>query len=340
MPDRASLIIVNYRSAELAIAAARSAREATSAALQVVIIDNSDESDVLRTHADVFLSAGTNLGYGAAINRARQHCDGDVLVAANPDVRFGAASIDRLLEAGADLAGPALYWDDGFDWILPPSELHTTAEALDAALGSRSRSWGRRRDRRRLQKRMDFWSLRATTAVPAVSGAVMAIRAAAFDRLGGFDERFHLYFEEIDFQRRLGRGIVYVPAAKCRHIYNQSAGGSTEATAEYARSESAYFAKWSRAAQFAKRIERPIQSPQARPLKATGLDLDRDGLLIEASPLPSFDTAAGHLPSSRHVEIPREVWESYRGDTLYLRAIDVHTRSVVGTWAKTKILSS
>ncbi len=154
MPDRASLIIVNYCSAQLAIAAARSARDATRAPLQVVIIDNSDESEVLRPHADVFLAAGTNLGYGAAINRARRHCDSDVLIAANPDVRFGAGSIDRLLQADADLSGPALYWDDAFEWILPPSELHTAAEAFDAAMASRSAVWQRGRDRRRLQKRI------------------------------------------------------------------------------------------------------------------------------------------------------------------------------------------
>ncbi len=168
----------------------------------------------------------------------------------------------------------------------------------------------------------------------------MAIRAAAFDRLGGFDERFRLYFEEIDFQRRLGRGIVYLPSAKCRHIYNQSAGSSAAAAAEYARSEAAYFAKWSRVAQFAKRMERPVVPTRALPLDTSGLDLERDGILIEASPLPSFDTAAGHFPGSRHVEIPPEVWESYRAETLYLRAIEVHSRAVVGTWAKTKILSS
>jgi N-acetylglucosaminyl-diphospho-decaprenol L-rhamnosyltransferase len=343
MPARGSLIVVNYRTALLAIDAVRSARAATRAPLQVVIVDNSvdaGEADALRPHADVLIAAETNLGYGAAINRARRQCDGEVLIAANPDVRFGAGSIDRLLETDADVAGPALYWDDAFRWILPPSDLHTTFEVLDAAIASRSAAWHRGRDRRRIRKRIDFWSLHKPTPVAAISGAVMAIRPTAFDRLGGFDERFHLYFEEIDFQRRLGKGIVYVPSSHCRHIYNQSAGVSPEAAHDYARSEQLYLAKWSRLALAARRLRRGVGSPAGADRLRAGptFEIDRDGVLVEASPLASFETAAGHFPDSRTVSIPPEVWESYRGDALYLRVVDLHSREVVGTWAKARML--
>lgn len=333
----ASLIVVNFRSSSLAIDAVRSARAATRTPLQVVIVDNSvdpAEAEALRPHADVLIAAETNLGYGAAINRARRQCHGDVFIAANPDVRFATGCIDRLLETDADVAGPALYWDDALSWILPPSDLHTTADVLDAAMGSRSAVWRRRRDRRRIRKRIAFWSLRAPTPVRAISGAVMAIRRAAFDRIGGFDERFHLYFEEIDFQRRLGKGIVYVPAAQCRHIYNQSAAESPDAAAEYARSERQYLARWSRFAQAAKRMQWHAGPPAGadRPGAGPALDIDRDDVLIEASPLASFETAAGHFATARRVRIPDEVLDSYRGETLYLRVIDRRSLAVVSAF--------
>lgn len=340
MPARCSLIIVNYRSASLAADAIRSARATARAQLQVIVVDNSvdpSEAEMLKEHADIVIAADRNLGYGAAINRARQRAQADAMIAANPDVRFGEGAIDRLLDTDADVAGPALYWDDAFEWILPPADLHTAGETVDAALASRSAKWRASRGRRRLQARIDFWSLQEPSPVKAISGAVMAIRMPAFDRIGGFDERFHLYFEEIDFLRRLGKGIVYVPPARCRHIYNQSAGRSPEAAAEYARSEERYLKKWSSLAAFAKRFERRVEPAAAAPMGVGGLDLDRDGVLLEASPLPSFNTAAGHFPRSRRVEIPHEVWESYRGETLYLRAIDLASRAVFATWAKTRI---
>lgn len=341
MPRSVSLIVVNYRSASLAIDAIRSARAATSAPLQVIAVDNTvdaAEAAALRPHADILLAPDRNLGYGAAINRARGKSDGDVLVVANADVVFGPQSIDRLTDIDADMAGPALFWDEGFAWFLPPSDLHTTGDAIDAAIASRSKRWQRSRDRHRIKKRIAFWSLTKPAAVPAISGAIMAIRRSAFDRLGGFDERFHIYFEETDFQRRLRRGIVYVPAARCRHIYNQSAGASEAAAVEFAKAEMQYLAKWSgsRFARWIKSAERPAEAAVFEPIQ-DAIPIDRSGLIVEASPLPSFETAAGHFPSSQTVAIPDEVWRAYRGDRLYLRLVEVPTGRVVRTYAKTRI---
>lgn len=333
----ASLVIVNYRSAPLAIRAIRSARATTRAPLQVIVVDNSDEADALGPHADLLLTPNTNLGYGAAINRARTKADGDVLIASNADVVFGDGAIDALVESGADLAGPALFWDDAFTWVLPPSELHTTAEAIDAAVASRFARWHRSRDRHRIRKRIAFWSLTKAAEVDAVSGAIMAIRLTAFDRIGGFDERFHLYFEEIDFQRRLRGGIVYVPDARCRHIYNQSAAASPSAASDYATSEMRYLTKWSgaRAARLIKSIERPRASMDAA--AAGEIAIDRNGLLVEASPLSSFDTAAGHFPKPGVVTIPDDVWHAYRSEVLYLRVIEAASARVLHVYAKTRI---
>jgi N-acetylglucosaminyl-diphospho-decaprenol L-rhamnosyltransferase len=341
MPTSCSLIVVNYHSASLAVEAVRTARAATGGPLQVIIVDNSvdsTEANALRGHADVLIVAEANLGYGAAVNRARAKCDGDVLMVCNPDVRFDARAIDLLLNAGSDLAGPALFWDDAYAWFLPPSDLHTAADALDAAVASRSERWKRSRDRHRIRKRLAFWSLRETTPVPAISGAVMAIRRSAFDRLKGFDERFHLYFEEIDFQRRLRGGVVYVPGARCRHLYNQSAGRRAAAAADYARSEALYLQKWSggRLARWIKGIERTAVVAPAAPLEGS-ISIDAPNVILEASPLPSFETAAGHFPASSRVSIPEEVWQSYRGEALYLRVIDRHSSKVVATYVKTKI---
>ena len=251
-----SLLIINYRSASLAIDAIHTARAASSQPLQAVVVDNSvDSSEVetLRLAADIVIAAPRNLGYAGGINAGRRACDGDVVIVSNPDVRFGAGAVDRLVEVDAAVAGPALFWDDGHEWMLPPAELHTPGEIVDRALASRSRAWARGRDRRRFLARVAFWSLARPVCARALSGAVMAIRADAFDAVAGFDERFTLYFEENDFLRRVRGDIVYVPAARCRHLYNQSAGGSPEAAALYAQSERQYLQKWG--GTFAKRFE-------------------------------------------------------------------------------------
>jgi N-acetylglucosaminyl-diphospho-decaprenol L-rhamnosyltransferase len=329
MPARLSLIVVSYRSAALAIDAIRSARAATAAELQVIAVDNSvdgREAEALRPHADMLIAPERNLGYGAAVNHARTKADGEILIVANADVLFGDGSIDRLAETDANMCGPALFWDDGHSWLLPPSDLHTTGEAIDAALASRWKRWERSRDRHRIRKRIAFWSLAQPAQVPAISGCIMAIRTSVFDRLGGFDERFHLYFEETDFQRRLRSGIVYVPAAQCRHIYNQSAGVSDFAASEFAKAEMQYLSKWG--GNWIKSMERP-RSAMTLDLLEGPIPIERSGLMIEASPMPSFETAAGHFPTSSSATIPAEVRSAYRGRDLFLRVIDTTSARVL-----------
>ncbi|HEV7486908.1 MAG TPA: glycosyltransferase [Thermoanaerobaculia bacterium] len=323
-----SLLVISYRSSALAADAIATARAASSRPLQVIVVDNSvdsAEADALRTVADIVIASPRNLGYAGGINAGRRLCDGDVIVVSNPDVRFGEQSIDRLVDANAAVAGPALFWDDAHRWMLPPAELHTRREVIDRVLASRSRAWARRRARRRFFERVAFWSLDQTTRVRALSGAVMVIRASAFD--GGFDERFPLYFEENDFLRRVKGDVVYVPSARCRHLYNQSAAGSVEAASLYARSELLYLNKWGGA--FAKKFEGRLES-----LVAEGGE--SGDIILEASPLATFETAAGHF--GRDVrDVSEDIWSTYRGHVLYLRAVDLQTARVLRSWTKARI---
>jgi len=333
-----SLLVVNYRSAVLTADAIRSARAASSAPLQVVVVDNScdaAEAEALRPHADVVIVSAGNRGYAGAINDGRRACDGELLIVSNPDVVFGTGSIDELSRQDAAVAGPALFWDAGHRWLLPPAELHTGRGKLDEVLASRSPVWRAQRGRRRFFARAAFWEQMQPVRVAALSGAVLAIRTTAFDDIGGFDERFPLYFEETDFIRRIAgrRGaVVYAPGAKVRHLYNQSAGQvATAAAARYAESELRYLEKWNGpfAARALKRFERPVEGPKPA---AAELRLEStDGVVVEASPLPTFDTAAGHLPDERTVSLPAEVLGSFRGEDIYMRAVRRRSGEVLAT---------
>ena len=324
-----SLLVINFRSAALAVDAIATARAASSRPLQVIVVDNSvdpAEADALRRVADRIVVSSRNAGYAGGINAGRKFCDGDVIVVSNPDIRFDANAIDQLVDANAAVAGPALFWDDAYRWMLPPAELHTRGEVIDRVFASRSRAWARRRARRRFLERVAFWSLDRTVSVRAISGAVMAIRASAFDAAGGFDERFPLYFEENDFLRRVRGDLLYVPSARCRHLYNQSAAGSPEAASLYVQSELLYLRKWSGA--FAKRFEGAL--PPVAPEGGDSYDV-----VVEASPLANFETAAGTF--SRVADISDDIWSTYRGDVLYLRTVERRTGRVLRSWTKARI---
>jgi N-acetylglucosaminyl-diphospho-decaprenol L-rhamnosyltransferase len=336
-----SLLIVNYRSASLAAEAIRTARASTRSPLQVVAVDNScdaAEANALHGITDALIVSATNRGYAGAINAGRKVCTGSTIVIANPDVTFAPGSLDVLHDSlrGHAVAGPALFWDDAHRWMLPPGDLYTAPQKVDEVLASRSRAWFEQRDRRRFLQRVAFWSRSEPAPVKMLSGAVLAVRAADFDRLGGFDERFPLYFEETDFLRRIteARGrIVYVPEARCRHLYNQSAAQvAEEAASRYAQSELRYLEKWNGPflARLLKKLERPLRGYEAQPLHGN-LELERDDVVIEASPLPAFTTAAGYFPMQRRVAIPAEVRASMRGE-FYLRVVVRGTGEVLRTY--------
>ncbi|HVT43050.1 MAG TPA: glycosyltransferase family 2 protein [Thermoanaerobaculia bacterium] len=330
-----SLLIVNFRSAELAREAVASARQASSAPLQVVIVDNScDDAELARLRdLDVLLiAAERNLGYAGGINRGVESCGGEVIVIANPDVVFGEGSIDRLaaaLSEGIGMSGPALFWDIGHEWHLPPADPGSMGEKLSELAALRSSSWRARRERARARRRVRFWSDSSTRRVDAISGAVMCVDRAVLDSIGTFDEQYPLYFEEIDFMRRMHgiSGIAYVPSAQCRHLYNQSASMDGAASLKYLQSEYLYYRKWygARFVSLVGRFGRDPHPPLFAPdLEGSAIPIEEplDEVVVELSPSASFDSAAGHFPQSQEVAVPREIWSDHRGETLHARLID------------------
>jgi len=334
------LIIINYRSAALTAQAIVSARRASNRPLTVVVVDNScdsRESGALESAgADLLVAAPTNLGFAGGINLGLSRCSGDEIVISNPDIEFFDSSIDRLFDSlgGAfELAGPKFVWDRKGEWLLPPAHVAGRASLFDEVLSLRSRGWKGISDRRRIRARLAFWRARKPTPVNAVSGAVMAFRRSLVEKLGGFDERFLLYFEEIDFQRRMdgkGAGIVYVPDSVCRHLYNQSAASTESAARVFDESEAAYHLKWGSGLFY--RATKPWRGPERSAVfedRDPGIAIPLPGppssLLAEASPLASFRSAAGAFPSSSSLLLPADVWESYKGSELFLRIVNLES---------------
>ena len=93
-----------------------------------------------------------------------------------------------------------------------------------------------------------------------VSGACMLIRRAAFEAVGGFDERYFLYWEDADLCRRLrarGHEIRYVPAAAAVHVVGTSSR-TAKAASIRAFHDSAYLYYATHVARSAFDVRRPF----------------------------------------------------------------------------------
>jgi N-acetylglucosaminyl-diphospho-decaprenol L-rhamnosyltransferase len=209
---------------------------ATDRPVKVIMADNGSTDGSPEDAQQEFpnarlLRTGGNLGYGGAINRAvaevtKENDNLDLFVVANPDVAWGPASIDQLIEAAgrwprAGTLGPLIRDPDGSVY---PSARHLPSlirGGMHAVVGPlwRRNPWtaAYRQDRLEPSERPVGW----------LSGSCLLVRKAAFDEVAGFDDRYFMYMEDVDLGDRLGKAgwqNVYVPSAEILHDKGHATG--------------------------------------------------------------------------------------------------------------------
>lgn len=224
-----SVLTVNYYSgAELARLADSIRQHAPAEPVELIVTNNSVDETIDLASDDrlpVTVIPSENVGYGAGINRAFAKARGDLVFVTNPDVRVGANAFTharRFLDAHPDVGAllPLLRYPDG---AIQPSlrRFYTWPVILYSrspfrAIRIRPRFWLRylydRIDRHR--PRSVDWGL----------GAAMFLRRADFAGGPIFDERFFLYFEDVDLCHRIwarGQRVCYVPRVECEHAHQR-----------------------------------------------------------------------------------------------------------------------
>lgn len=233
MTDELKVVTVTYSPGLHLDRFLASLAHATERPVTVIMADNGStdgapEAAEQRYPGVVLMRTGGNLGYGTAVNRAVEKyvTDGDWFIVANPDVQWGPGSIDAMLEAvgrwpAAGSLGPLIRDPDG---TVYPSARHQPSlirGGMHAVVGPvwKSNPWtaAYRQDRLEPSERPVGW----------LSGACLLLRRKSFEQIGGFDERYFMYMEDVDLGDRLagaGWQNVYVPAAEILHDKGHSTG--------------------------------------------------------------------------------------------------------------------
>jgi GT2 family glycosyltransferase len=167
---------------------------------------------------------GENLGFAAANNKAARQSRSRYIALLNPDAFPEPDWLERLV-AAADIYGAeaiaSLQLDDG-----DPEILDGAGDCMSIA----GIAWrgGYRRPRRAAPT--------GPCEVFAACGAAALYRRDAFEALGGFEERFFCYCEDVDLGfrlRRAGGRCVLEPRAVVRHVGGASSGGERSDFADY-----------------------------------------------------------------------------------------------------------
>lgn len=227
------VILVVWNGVEDTLECLRSLREDRYANKQILIVDNaSSDGSAERIRAEGFdvciLRSERNLGFTGGNNLGLFHAQSLGVKYAfllNNDTTLEPDAISRLVGAAEQIGdvgvlAPVMHYYDrpGEVWFAGASLSLTRAEALhaspasllDTALG----------DLKNSNAKIKEHSDAEVYACPWVSGCAMLVRMSAFGQVGGFDERFYLTWEDVDWcvrMRRQGWQVLVAPKARIYH---------------------------------------------------------------------------------------------------------------------------
>jgi GT2 family glycosyltransferase len=229
-----SAIIVSYNTRAMTLECLR-ALEADLAGIpsEIWVVDNASSdgsAEAIRRELPgvKVVESKVNAGFGAANNVAMRQATGRYFLLLNSDAFPRPGAIPTLIEyleshPCAAIAGPRLLNADGslqVSCFKFPTPLRAWLENLWISAAFKHHAYlGDYR----------FWPHDTERNVDFLIGACMLLRREVFEQTGGFDERFFLYSEETDWQRRirdLGWEIAFTPAAEATHL--AGASGATD----------------------------------------------------------------------------------------------------------------
>jgi GT2 family glycosyltransferase len=228
-----SIIIVSFNAAEVlakCLKSLKSGCQGLRGGWEVILVDNAStdrsvekvqnskiKSQNYNSKFKIILNR-ENIGFSKAVNQGISQAKGRLALLLNPDIICQKGSITKLVnfaQKQKDLAAV------GGRLLNPDQSAQASVFHLPTITGALKEFWLGQKDTflKYLPKEKN------PTKVEAVVGAVMLIPAQVLVQIGSLDERFFMYFEDLDFCRRAqkaGLGVFYHPTAQFIHFHGQS----------------------------------------------------------------------------------------------------------------------
>lgn len=188
----------------------------------IIVVDNASTDDSAGVAASFeqvqLIRAGANLGFAAGNNLALNQCTTEFVALLNPDAFVEPDWLEQLITAACQHPEAAAFGSRQLTWSAPDI-LDGTGDAYHmSGLVWRTR-WGADQQPEDLRERAIF--------SPCAAAALY--RRAAVAEVGGFDDDYFCYVEDVDLGFRLqlaGYQALYVPQAVVQHVGSATTGGS------------------------------------------------------------------------------------------------------------------
>lgn len=228
------IIYINYFSKDVLIDSIQSLYRSIDGLdknIDIVVCNNSPQepiSDIQELFPDIrIIENEKNLGFGRAINRVLCNMDTEYAIFLNPDTVLSENFVITLytfLKENKDYA-IAYSLIKNTDGTVQPASLRNTPRILPSVFRLLGLSKIFRNIRYLSSYNRGYEGYHTEQDVDTVSGSCMMIRKSVFDEIGGFDERYFLYGEDLDIAREVrlrGHRIRFIPSCHVIHIKNYS----------------------------------------------------------------------------------------------------------------------
>lgn len=240
-PEVSAVIVSHNSRAHLADCLASLERDILDFGLEVIVVDNSSSDgspELIRERFPLvrLIRNARNVGFSRANNQGIRETRGPLVLLLNPDSAVLPSSLTGLVgemrshpQTGA--VGPALVRGQGRFQVSFGNRVSFFPQLLQKSVLNAYYKIRLKKDRRR---RRVGW----------LSGACLLCRRTAVEEAGFFDERFFLYFEDIDLCLRMrnnGWDLVYLPQARVSHEGGASTGRQRASSRFFYRESQLYF---------------------------------------------------------------------------------------------------
>lgn len=235
-----SFIVVNFQSRAFLARCLSSIQKISETAVEIIVVNNDSvplEPILSKNFPIQIIQAPKNLGFGSGANLGAHSASGEYLFFLNPDAEIMSDYIQNVINQfrqNSDLA------------ILGGKIIDEQGKNQNWIAGKTITPWKIIKNNLGLNENDKINRQRAASTVDWVSGGAMMTRKNIFDKLNGFDEKFFMYYEDIDLCRRaqdLGFQILYFPSLLIRHLGGKSFSDKKIQKNYYYQSQEYYFQK-------------------------------------------------------------------------------------------------
>jgi len=222
-----SFIIVNYNTPSITSECIRSIKNNIETKYEIIVVDNNSTDNskefILSEHNDVkWVQLDKNFGYGYAVNRGFENSDSNYIVILNSDIILQNDFSKELIK-NYELLNAGCF---GIELLKPDGKRQNTASSFPNLMTILSNEIKILRIIKKFRRyTLYFPENKNIHEVSWVTGAFMFVSSNRFKEISGFDEMFFMFYEDIDFCKKLcnlGYLNFYMTDFSAIHKHNYS----------------------------------------------------------------------------------------------------------------------